>query len=47
MAKQCEMDTYQRMTLTGQHFVVQRGAGLGVDPDRKDTTLFAHYYVKT
>ena len=28
---------------TGQDFVVQRGAGLGVDPSRKDVTLFVHY----
>jgi hypothetical protein len=28
---------------TGQDFVVQRGAGLGVDPSRKDMTLFVHY----
>lgn len=30
-------------TVTGQEFAVQRGAGLGVDPDRKDVTLFVHY----
>jgi hypothetical protein len=28
---------------TGQTFVVQRGAGLGVDPARRDVTLFVHY----
>lgn len=27
-------------------FEVRRGAGLGVDPDRKDTTLFVHYVKK-
>jgi hypothetical protein len=30
-------------TLTGQTFTVQRGAGLGVDPSRRDVTLFVHY----
>ena len=30
-------------TITGEDFGIQRGAGLGVDPDRKDVTLFAHY----
>ena len=30
-------------TLTGQDFAVQRGAGLGVDPARKDVTLYVHY----
>lgn len=30
-------------TVTGQEFAVQRGAGLGVDPSRRDTTLFVHY----
>lgn len=28
---------------TGQDFVVQRGAGLGVDPARRDLTLYVHY----
>lgn len=28
---------------TGQDFIVQRGAGLGVDPSRADLTLFVHY----
>ena len=30
-------------SLTGQDFAVQRGAGLGVDPSRKDVTLYVHY----
>lgn len=30
-------------TLTGEDFAVQRGAGLGVDPGRRDVTLFVHY----
>jgi hypothetical protein len=30
-------------SLTGQEFAVQRGAGLGVDPSRKDVTLYVHY----
>ncbi len=30
-------------SLTGQDFAVQRGAGLGVDPARKDITLYVHY----
>jgi len=30
-------------SITGQAFVVKRGAGLGVDPDKKDTTIFVHY----
>jgi hypothetical protein len=30
-------------TVTGQEFAVQRGAGLGVDPSRKEVTLFVHY----
>lgn len=34
-------------TLTGQEFVVQRGAGLGVDPARRDATLFVHYVKKS
>jgi hypothetical protein len=29
--------------LTGVEFAVQRGSGLGVDPDRKAATLFVHY----
>lgn len=29
--------------LTGQDFAVQRGAGLGVDPGKRDVTLFVHY----
>lgn len=28
---------------TGQDFAVRRGAGLGVDPARRDTTIFVHY----
>lgn len=28
---------------TGQDFAVQRGAGLGVDPARRNVTLFVHY----
>lgn len=28
---------------TGQDHAVQRGAGLGVDPARRDVTLFVHY----
>ena len=32
--------------LTGQDFAVQRGAGLGVDPARKDVTLYVHYVKK-
>lgn len=28
---------------TGQRFVVQRGAGLGVDPARRHLTLYVHY----
>jgi hypothetical protein len=31
---------------TGQDFVVQRGAGLGVDPARRDVTLYVHYVKK-
>jgi hypothetical protein len=30
-------------SLTGQDFAVQRGAGFGVDPARKDVTLLVHY----
>ena len=30
-------------SLTRQEFAVQRGAGLGVDPARKDVTLYVHY----
>ena len=33
-------------TMTGENFAVQRGAGLGVDPERKDLTLFVHYIKK-
>jgi hypothetical protein len=33
-------------SLTGQEFAVQRGAGLGVDPARKDVTLYVHYVKK-
>lgn len=33
-------------SLTGQDFAVQRGAGLGVDPARKDVTLYIHYVKK-
>jgi hypothetical protein len=33
-------------SLTGQDFEVQRGAGLGVDPGRKDVTLYVHYVKK-
>lgn len=29
--------------ITRQDFVVQRGAGLGVDPSRRDVTLFVHF----
>ena len=29
--------------ITGYEFSVQRGAGLGVDPERKATTFFIHY----
>lgn len=29
--------------LTGQKFQVQLGAGLGVNPNKKDVTLFVHY----
>jgi hypothetical protein len=32
--------------LTTQDFAVQRGAGLGVDPARKDVTLYVHYVNK-
>jgi len=32
-------------TVTGQDFDVQRGAGLGVDPDSKNVTLYVHYVV--
>ena len=28
---------------TGQQFAVQRGAGLGVDPSKRNVTLFVHY----
>jgi hypothetical protein len=30
-------------SLTGQEFKVKQGAGLGVDPSRRDVTLFVHY----
>jgi hypothetical protein len=30
-------------TLTKQEFVIQRGAGLGVDPSQRDITLFVHF----
>lgn len=30
-------------SITGQDYVVKRGAGLGVDPSRRDVTLFVHY----
>lgn len=30
-------------SLTGQEFAVQRGAGLGVDPSRRDVTIYVHY----
>lgn len=30
-------------SITGQKFAVQRGAGLGVDPDKKAITFFIHY----
>jgi hypothetical protein len=33
-------------SLTGQDYAVQRGAGLGVDPGRKDVTLYVHYVKK-
>jgi hypothetical protein len=29
--------------LTGDDFIVQRGSGLGVDPEQRDVTLFVHY----
>ena len=32
----------QMKQLTGQSFVVQRGAGLGVEPGEEATTLFVH-----
>ena len=32
--------------LTGDDFAVQRGAGLGVDPARKDVTIYVHYLKK-
>ena len=32
--------------ITGVDFAVQRGAGLGVDPGRKDVTLYVHYVRK-
>ena len=32
--------------LTGQDFAAQRGAGLGVEPSRRDVTLFVHYVKK-
>ena len=30
-------------TLTKQDFAIQRGAGLGVDPSRRNVTLFVHF----
>src|SRR5262249_35107153 len=33
-------------SVTGQEFAVRRGAGLGVEPSRKDVTLFVHYIKK-
>lgn len=33
-------------TLTGREFAVQVGAGYGLDPARKDITLFVHYLKK-
>ena len=30
-------------SITDVNFMVKRGAGLGVDPEKKDTTLFVHY----
>lgn len=33
-------------SIIDDNFEVRRGAGLGVDPDRKDTTLFVHYVKK-
>ncbi len=30
-------------SITNDNFEVKRGAGLGVDPERKNTTLFVHY----
>ena len=33
-------------SITGQEFVVRRGAGLGVEPSRKDVMLFVHYIKK-
>ncbi len=35
--------THFMQSVTGQEFAVQRGAGLGVDPSRKDVTLYVHY----
>jgi hypothetical protein len=29
--------------LTSRRFIIQQGAGLGVDPSQKDITLFVHY----
>jgi hypothetical protein len=30
-------------SVTGQEFSVQRGAGLGVDPAKKEVTFYIHY----
>ena len=37
-----ELALYMK-ALTKQDFAVQRGAGLGVDPSRRDITLFVHF----
>ncbi|MGE0815706.1 MAG: ATP-binding protein [Vicinamibacterales bacterium] len=36
-------DTLRSPKFTGQEFQIQRGSGLGVDPDKKETTLFVHW----
>ena len=41
--KQAEQLAKTMKSITGQKFAVKRGAGLGVDPDKKDTTFFVHY----
>jgi hypothetical protein len=41
--KQAEQLSKTMKSITGQTFAVKRGAGLGVDPDKKDTTFFVHY----
>lgn len=33
----------QLQQATGARFAVQRGAGLGVEPDKRDVTLYVHY----